>query len=108
MMPVNGTLSLNQYIGGWSGRLEGEFVNAKGLTDPLRREPKTPGYILLNMGTSYTWNMFRFDASIENVMNKKYYMPMGGLSIGDLIASNKVRALPGIGRSFDVALTVSF
>lgn len=108
MMPVNGTLSLNQYIGAWSGRIEGEFVNAKGLTDPLRREPKTPGYILLNIGTSYTWNIFRVDASIDNVMNKKYYLPMGGLSIGDLIANNQVRALPGIGRSFNVALTASF
>ncbi|MDI2091405.1 TonB-dependent receptor [Commensalibacter oyaizuii] len=108
MMPVNGTLSLNETVGPWTGRVEVNFVNTKSLIDPLRREPKTPGYILLNLGGSYSWNMFRVDAGIDNVMNKKYYLPLGGMSLGDLIATNTVRAVPGIGRSFNVSLTASF
>lgn len=108
MMPLNGTLSLNENIGPWSGRVEANFVNTKSLVDPLRREPRTPGYILFNMGGSYSWRMLRLDASIENLTNKKYYLPLGGLSLGDLITTNESRALPGLGRSFNVALTASF
>ena len=108
MMPLNGTLSLNEYFGPWAGRIEANFVNTKNQVDPMRREPKTPGYVLFNIGGSYTWRMLRLDASIENIANKKYYLPLGGMSLGDLITTNELRALPGLGRSFNIALTASF
>lgn len=108
MMPLNGSLSLNETVGAWSGRIEATFINTKSLVDPLRREPKTPGYVLFGLGGSYTWRMLRVDAGIENLANKKYYLPLGGLSLGDLVATNRLRALPGMGRSFNIAVTASF
>lgn len=108
MMPLNGTISLNEFIGPWTGMMEVTMVNSKTLVDSMRNEPKTPGYILFNLGGSYTWRVLRIDASIENLMNKKYYLPLGGWSLGDLNATNNLRALPGIGRSFNLSLTANF
>ncbi len=82
-MPVNGTIGLHETWQNLTGRMDITLVKKKSTVDWLRNEPRTPGYALLGLGASYRWRKLTLDASIENVMNQKYYLPLGGLSLGD-------------------------
>lgn len=108
MMPLNGTIAVHETVGPWKGRVEMNFVKAKDSVDYLRTEPRTPGYALLNLGGSYTWKMLTVDAGIDNIFNQPYYLPLGGLSLGDTRYIGYTRALPGMGRSFNVSLSATF
>lgn len=108
MMPLNGTVAVHETVGHWTGRVEMNFVKPKDTVDWLRGEPRTAGYALLNLGGSYTWKMLTLDAGIDNVLNQPYYLPLGGLSLGDTRYIGTTRALPGMGRSFNVSLSATF
>jgi iron complex outermembrane receptor protein len=108
MMPLNGTVAVHETVGPWTGRVEMNFVKPKDTVDWLRGEPRTAGYALLNLGGSYTWKMLTLDAGIDNVLNQPYYLPLGGLSLGDTRYIGTTRALPGMGRSFNLSLSASF
>ncbi|MBV1832048.1 TonB-dependent receptor [Komagataeibacter sp. AV436] len=107
-MPTNGSVTLNERWKNWSGRVEMTFVKAKDTVDWVRNEPRTPGYALLGLGGQYHWRYMTLDASIDNVLNQKYELPLGGWSLADYAATGSLRALPGMGRSFNVSLTASF
>ncbi len=107
-MPANGLISLHETYGNWTGRVEVTLVKAKTTVDWLRNEPRTPGYALLGLGGSYRWRMLTLDASIENVMNQRYDLPLGGLSLGDYRATGVLSPLAGLGRSFNLSLTATF
>ncbi|MFT8719203.1 MAG: TonB-dependent receptor [Acetobacter sp.] len=107
-MPTNGTIGLYETYENWTGRIETTLVKSKSTVDWVRNEPRTPGYALLGIGGSYRWKNFLLDASIENICNQKYYLPLGGLSLGDYKATGIRGPLPGMGRSFNVSLTASF
>ncbi|MFT9331230.1 MAG: TonB-dependent receptor [Acetobacter persici] len=107
-MPANGLISLHETYGNWTGRVEVTLVKAKTTVDWLRNEPRTPGYALLGLGGSYRWRMLTLDASIENVMNQRYDLPLGGLSLGDYRATGVLSPLAGVGRSFNLSLTATF
>ncbi|MFT8590671.1 MAG: TonB-dependent receptor [Acetobacter orientalis] len=108
MMPLNGTVAVTEAVGPWKGRVEMNFVKAKDTVDYLRAEPRTPGYALLNLGGSYNWKMLTLDAGVDNIFNQPYYLPLGGLSLTDTRYIGYTRALPGMGRSFNVSLTATF
>ncbi|MEJ5156524.1 hypothetical protein WH240_15485 [Gluconobacter wancherniae] len=76
--------------------------------DWLRNEPRTPGYALMGLGGSYRWKAFTLNASIENLLNQNYYLPLGGLSLGDYAAGGILGPLQGMGRSFNLSLTAAF
>lgn len=107
-MPTNGSVTLNERWKNWSGRVEMTFVKAKDTVDWVRNEPRTPGYALLGLGGQYHWRYMTLDASIDNVLNQKYELPLGGWALADYAATGSLRALPGMGRSFNVSLTASF
>ncbi|PCD78414.1 TonB-dependent receptor [Acetobacter orleanensis] len=107
-MPANGSISLHETYENWTGRVEVTLVKAKSTVDWLRNEPRTPGYALLGLGGSYRWRVLTLDASIENLLNQKYYLPLGGLSLGDYRASGVLSPLAGLGRSFNLSLTATF
>ncbi|NHO52639.1 TonB-dependent receptor plug domain-containing protein [Acetobacter estunensis] len=108
-MPTNGSISLHETWHNWSGRVEVTLVKRKSTVDWVRAEPHTPGYALLGLGGSYRWRNFLLDASIENIFNQKYYLPLGGLGIGDYKATGlPLGPVAGMGRSFNVSLTASF
>ncbi|NHN87491.1 TonB-dependent receptor [Acetobacter conturbans] len=107
-MPTNGTVGLYETYQNWTGRAEVTLVKSKDTVDWVRNEPRTPGYALLGIGGSYRWRNFLLDASIENICNQKYYLPLGGMSLGDYDATGILGPLPGMGRSFNVSLTASF
>nr|WP_223846706.1 TonB-dependent receptor [Komagataeibacter rhaeticus] len=107
-MPTNGSVAVHETWRNWTGRVEMTFVKAKDSVDWVRNEPRTPGYALLGLGGQYHWRYMTLDASIDNVLNQKYELPLGGWSLADDAATGTLRALPGMGRSFNVSLTASF
>ena len=89
----------------------------------VRGEVKTPGYGLLNLRSSYEWKSVRVDFGIENLLDKFYYHPLGGAYIGqgrtmslggttNTWASTSAPpagyAVPGMGRSFYLGMSVKF
>ena len=110
MMPLNGKLALEHALGGWTSAVEVQLVNRKSEADPLRREPFTAGYTLFNLRTGSQWQSIRFDVGIENLLNRHYYLPLGGVNFADTphTSSATIGALPGPGRSYNAALTVKF
>ncbi|MBM9401903.1 TonB-dependent receptor plug domain-containing protein [Gluconacetobacter azotocaptans] len=107
-MPANGAISLHETWRNWTGHVEVTLVKAKSTVDWLRNEPRTPGYALLGLGGTYRWRNLTLDASIENVTNQKYDLPLGGLSLGDYRATGLLGPLPGLGRSFNLSLSAAF
>ncbi|MFT8958227.1 MAG: TonB-dependent receptor, partial [Gluconobacter oxydans] len=107
-MPANGVIGLHETYENWTGRVEVTLVKSKDTVDWLRNEPRTPGYALLGLGGSYRWRYFTLNAELANVLNQRYYLPLGGLSLGDYDATGVLGPLPGMGRSFNMNLTAAF
>ncbi|MEI6707852.1 MAG: TonB-dependent receptor plug domain-containing protein [Methylococcales bacterium] len=105
-MPLNSTLDLDYKWGGWTATVETKLVAAKDTVQAIRLEPKTAGYALLNLRTSYDWKYLRVDAGIENALDKNYNLPLGGVYLGEVAAAGT--PIPGYGRSYNVGLTVTY
>ncbi len=113
MMPVNGLVTFGQTLGGWKNAIDVQAVSSKTMVDTLRNEPVTPGYALVNLRSMYTWQNVALNFGIENLFNKQYYSPLGGIDLKDFRYDNArgsepYTALPGSGRSFDAGVTVKF
>lgn len=111
MMPLNMRLALEQNKGAWSNTLELELVNKKTRVDDARLEPKTAGYGVMNMRSSYHWKNARLDVAANNLFDKYYELPLGGVAYADWKAAGSVGAigaLPGMGRSINVGLTLNY
>ncbi len=117
MMPFNGYLTLEQSVAGWTNAMELQLVSKKFETDPLRFEPKTAGYALVNLRTAYQWKNLRIDFGITNLFDKFYYLPLGGINYDNFLNSKlppstrraaDFEPLAGQGRSFNVGLTQTF
>lgn len=105
-MPFNVTVALEHQRGGWSNTIETQIVAPKTDVQAVRLEPKTAGYALLNLRSSYTWKHLRIDGGIDNLLDKNYALPLGGTYIGEVSAPGT--AVPGMGRSFNVGMTVNY
>ena len=113
IMPLNGKLALVHDLGGWTNTVEFQAVDAKTRVSSVRNEVPTGRYSLLNLRTSYEFEYVRLDLSVENVFNRFYSMPLGGAYVGQglSMSSNTIPwgiAVPGAGRSINVALSVDF
>ena len=113
MMPANARISLTQRIGNWRNTIETQLVAAKSRVSSVRNEPRTGGYALLNLRSSYTWKKLTVSFGIENALNKFYASPLGGayLGQGPTMSFNGMPwgvAVPGMGRSYDIASTLRF
>jgi iron complex outermembrane receptor protein len=110
MMPVNVRFGLNEKLKGWTAGPEIQWVDRKHNVDPLRYEQRTPGYALLNFNTGYQWRRLHFDAGGNNLLNRLYDLPLGGVNLDDFLASGRtsqIRPLTGPGRSVYIGLSVS-
>jgi len=105
-MPFNTTVALEHRRGGWANTIETQIVAPKTDVQAVRLEPKTAGYALLNLRSSYTWKHLRIDGGIDNILDKNYALPLGGTYIGEV--STKGIAVPGMGRSFNVGMTINY
>lgn len=111
MMPLHSTITLEETLGRWSSAIETQLVSSKKVVDGLRNEPETAGYALLNLRTSYQWPNVRWDAGVNNVMDKFYYQPLGGVNFDNFQASNYTAPLgsvAGPGRAFYTSITINF
>lgn len=117
IMPLNAKLTLTQKFGGWDNGLEVVTAKAKDKLSEQRNEIRTPGYTLINLRASYSWEQVRVDFGVDNLFDKFYAMPLGGayLGQGTTMTTQAVgsvprwgTAVPGIGRSLYVGVTVKF
>ncbi|SMH55071.1 TonB-dependent receptor [Azospirillum agricola] len=111
MMPLNALLTAEHRLGGWSSAVELQATARKDRVEAARNEPRTPGYALVNLRTGYEWGGVRVDAGIENLFDRHYDQPLGGVDYADHRAGGSrgtVGALPGMGRSFIAGMTVKF
>jgi len=113
VMPANLRVALNHQRGAWQGTVEVVAVARKSRVNEVRNEVTTPAYALLNLRGGYTWGQVRIDAGIDNLLDKQYALPTGGVYIGQgtTMSMNGVPwgiAVPGPGRSFYAAVNVSF
>lgn len=108
MMPLNGQIALTHTLGKWSSAVELQLVDDKDLVDERRNEPTTPAYALVNLRTQYEWENFRLNLSVENLFDKLYYLPLGGAYYAALNTTGDIAPVPGVGRSFNAALSVRF
>ena len=115
MMPFNARVAIEDkvslYGGVWTNAIEVQGVEAKSDVDTLRIEPTTPGYALVNLRSSYEFGNIRLDAGITNLFDQLYYSPLGGIDYADYKAktqSDLHTPVAGMGRSFNLGLTVKF
>jgi iron complex outermembrane receptor protein len=119
IMPLNSKLTLTHNYQAWDNALEVVMVKAKDHTSDARNEIKTAGYSLVNLRSSYNWKQARLDFGVENFFDKHYYLPLGGAYVGQgttmttaLVPTGSVplwgTAVPGMGRSVNVGLTLKY
>lgn len=106
--PLNGRLSLEHAKGPWTSEVELELVADKDRVDATRNERKTAAYQLLNVRTAYQWKTIKLSLGVENLANRSYALPLGGVSLGDYGANGLLRQTPGRGRSIDIGLSARF
>lgn len=113
IMPLNTKLTLTHQYQKWDSNLELAMVKEKDRVSAMRNEIKTPGYSLVNLRTGYSWKKARFDLGVENIFDKKYYLPLGGAYVGQgsTMGINSIPwgiAVPGMGRSINIGLTLTY
>lgn len=107
IMPLNAKLALEQKLENWTNSIDLTMVSRKTNVSAVRNELKTGGYGLLNLHSSYVWKQLRFDVGIDNLLNKYYADPLGGSYLGQRPMVYGI-AVPGMGRSINAGMTVSF
>ena len=108
MAPLKGRVRLSHALGSWASRLEVVAADAKTRVDTVRMEPATPAYTLVNVATGYAWRNLKLELGVDNLFDKAWAQPLGGLSLGDFAATGMLRPLPGRGRSANLGLTARF
>jgi iron complex outermembrane receptor protein len=111
MMPVNVRVAFDEEFKGWTAGLGIQAVDRKSNVDPHRYEQVTPGYTLFNLQIGYQRGHLRMNAAADNLLNREYELPLGGVNLDDFIASmwmNQIKPLTGQGRSVYASLTARF
>lgn len=85
-----------------------EWVAEKNRVDDTRNEPRTNDYALVNARVAYTLAGVRLSVEAENIFDKGYDLPLGGISLGDFKSTGDVRPVPGRGRSINLGLSTRF
>jgi iron complex outermembrane recepter protein len=110
MMPLNGTVGLEHQWREWLNRLEIRTVGAKNRLDTARLEPATGGFTTVALRTAYLWRALRFDLAVTNLFSRQYADPLAGRWQSGLYApgfAGTIPALPAMGRSVDVGVTIT-
>ncbi|MBE0547447.1 MAG: TonB-dependent receptor [Rubrivivax sp.] len=113
IMPLNARLTLTHKVGGWDSGMELVLVKAKDRVSDVRNEIRTAGYGLVNLRASRAWKHLRVDFGIENLLDRRHELPLGGAYVGQgrTMSMNGVpwgTAVPGMGRSLHAAVTYEF
>jgi iron complex outermembrane receptor protein len=111
MMPLNARSAFDEECKGLTVGIGLQAVDRKSRVDPLRYEQITPGYTLVNMHASYRRKFLEAGASADNLFNRSYELPLGGVNFDDFMASMwmaQIKPLTGRGRSATFNLTARF
>jgi iron complex outermembrane receptor protein len=111
MMPLNVRVAFDEELKGFAAGVGVQAVDRKSNVDPHRFEQVTPGYALFNLHASYQRNHLQANATVDNLLNKNYELPLGGVNFDDFMASgwmSQIKPLTGRGRSFYVGLSARF
>jgi len=110
VMPVNTRLTLEQKYGQWTNRLEASLVQNKTNLSKIRNELETPGYGLINVFSTYDYKNAQFSFGVTNLFDKYYIDPLGGSYVGQgatmMTGLTNSQGMPGMGRSFNLGLTI--
>ena len=112
MMPLHGFIALEHQFKAWSSALTLRSVTHKADVDPMRLEPRTAGYSVVDLRTAYEWRHLRLDFAITNLLDRQYTSALGGTWQSALyppgFAGSTFRPLPSPGRSLDIGVSVQF
>jgi iron complex outermembrane receptor protein len=111
MTPVNVRVNFNEELKGFTAGLGVQAVDRKSHVDPHRYEQVTPGYALFNLHAGYQRGHFQANATADNLFNKCYELPQGGVNFDDYMASgwtSAIKQLTGRGRSVSFSLSARF
>jgi len=111
MMPLNLRIAFDEELKGFKAGLGIQTVDRKLNVDPNRFEQKTPGYTLFNAHAGYRRGNFLANAAADNLLNKWYELPLGGVNFDDFMESmwmGQIKPLTGRGRSVSFSLTAQF
>lgn len=111
IMPLNATLGIEHVIRAWTTLAEVQFVDRKSRVDERRFEDETAGHALVNLRASYqVTDALRLSAGVGNLFDRQYELPLGGAYLAGYKAAGggQIVSLPGMGRSFDVGVTMRF
>jgi iron complex outermembrane receptor protein len=111
MMPFNVRVAFDEKLKGWTAGLGVQAVDRKSSVDIHRYEQVTPGYALFNLHSSYQCGHLQANVAGDNLLNKDYELPMGGVNLDDFMASgwmSQIKPLTGRGRSFYGSLRAQF
>jgi len=111
MMPLNLRVNFDEELKGLTAGLGIQAVDHKSNVDPNRFEQKTPGYSLFNIHAGYRRGHLLANAAADNLLNKSYELPLGGVNFDDFMASmwmGQIKPLTGRGRSVSFSLTAQF
>ncbi len=111
MMPIDLRIAFEEELKGFNAGLGIQAVDRKSSVDPRRFEQKTPGYTLFNVHAGYLRGHFHANAAADNLFNKWYELPLGGVNFDDFMATmwmGQIKPLTGRGRSVSFNLTAQF
>ena len=111
MMPLNARVAFDEELKGFTAGVGVQAVDRKSNVDPHRYEQETPGYALFNLHASYQRGHLQANAAADNLFNKSYELPLGGVNFDDFMASgwmSQIKPLTGRGRSVSFSLTARF
>jgi len=105
IMPLNARLALDHNLGAWSSSFETVLVASKNKASSVRAEQKTAGYAIANFRTSYKLaKTVRLDAGIDNLFDRQYNLPLGGLEY--TTAMTGLTPLRAMGRSINAGVSI--
>jgi iron complex outermembrane receptor protein len=111
MMPLNARVAFDEELRRWTAGFGVQAVNRKSNVDSHRFEQATPGYTLFNLHARYRRGHLHASAVADNLFNKNYELPLGGVNFDDFMASmwmSQIMPLTGRGRSIYAGLSAEF
>jgi iron complex outermembrane receptor protein len=111
MMPVHVRLEFDEQKSGFTGGFGVDAADRKSHVDPSRYEQRTPGYTLFDVHAGYQRGHFRVSGGSDNLLNRNYELPLGGVNFDDFMAGMRMmelKPLTGRGRSVFIGLSARF
>jgi iron complex outermembrane receptor protein len=111
MMPVHARFAFDEQRNGLTGGVGISVLDRKSSLDPNRFEKSTAGYALLDLRGGYERGHLRIAGGADNLLNRNYALPLGGVNFDDFMASarkSQLKPLTGRGRSMYFALSAQF